>query len=114
MRKSALSVLVFLAVSPSMPTAACGCIETSPRAKKWMACSFNVAEKNGQTKFYENYLVARRDNLKLLPATPKRFSALEAKITKTCGTYNSARQGDLSDGWDEMHVPANFVEARWH
>jgi hypothetical protein len=114
MNKSALSVLAFFAVAPSMPTAACGCIETSPEVKKWVSCSFGVAKKNRQSKFYENYLIARRDDLKLLSTTPKRFSALETKIVKTCGPYEKARQRDLKAGYHEGNAPDNFVDAVWN
>jgi hypothetical protein len=114
MRVSALSVLAFLALAPSVPTAACGCIETSPSAKNWTKCSAQVAATARQSKFYENYLIARRDNLRLLPQTPARFAVLEKKIVKTCGRYQDARQRDLKAGWEKMHVPDDFVEARWH
>ncbi|HRE33754.1 MAG TPA: hypothetical protein PK217_01635 [Sphingopyxis terrae] len=102
--------IVFLAT----PAPACGCIETSAAAKKWVACSFSVAEKHGESRFYENYLVARRDNKKLLPTAPARFSKLEQKIVKSCGSYEQARQKDLKAGWASHHVPKDFIEARWH
>ncbi|MBE1525820.1 hypothetical protein GGC65_000276 [Sphingopyxis sp. OAS728] len=105
-----IATLAFLAT----PAPACACIETSPAAKYWVACSVSVAKKNGEANFYENYLVARRDNKKLLPATPARFSKLEEKIVKTCGTYQQARRKDLDAGWASYHVPADFIEARWH
>ncbi len=79
-----------------------------------MACSVAVAKKHGEADFYENYLVARRDNKKLLPTTPARFAKLEREIVKACGSYDQARRKDLNAGWASYHVPEDFIEARWH
>ena len=114
MKLSALSLLAFLAVMPSVPTAACGCIETSAEAAKWRKCSLAVAKANGEGRFYENYLHARRDELKLLPTAPSRFSKLNAKFVKKCGRYEDARQRDLKAGWDKIQVPENSFELMFH
>lgn len=114
MKLSALSVLAFLVVLPSVPTAACGCIETSTEAAKWRSCSFAVAKANGEEKFYNNYIEARAYKLTLLPATPARFSKLNAKFVKKCGKYEDARQRDLKAGWYKHQVPENSVELMWH
>jgi hypothetical protein len=114
MKLSALSVLAFLAVLPSIPTAACGCIETSTEAAKWRTCSLAVAKAHGEERFYNNYIEARAYKLKLLPTTPARFSKLNEKFVKKCGNYADARRRDLKAGWSKYQVPENSVELMWH
>lgn len=114
MKRSAVSILAFLAVWPSVQTSACGCIETSPAAAKWRTCSLAVAKANGQSQFYDNYINARLNNLRLLPTTPARFDKLNAKFVKACGKYENARQRDIKAGYDRDQIPDNSIELMWH